>query len=70
MAYISNKDKKYLDQKEHEQKEASKNPDYKFVTKDPSKTLTWKILNIVLISLMVLVPVGGVIFLIVNALNN
>lgn len=61
MAYISNKDKKFQD-KQNEEKKST----YGF-KKDPSKSLTWKITNIVLILIMVGAPIGALLFLIIKA---
>lgn len=60
MAYISNKDKKY----QEKQKEVN-NSTYGF-KKDPSKTKTWKFLNLFLIALMVLLPLACVIIVIIQ----
>lgn len=70
MAYISNKDKKYLEKKEIEEKNSGKNPDYRLAPKDPSKSKVWKVLNLFLIALMVILPIACVIALIIQAAKN
>lgn len=61
MAYISNKDKKFQEQQEQKAIENKK------AIKDPSKTIFWKIMNLFLIGLMVILPLVLVIILIVQA---
>ena len=63
MAYISNKDKKFQEQQEQKAIETKK------AIKDPSKSKFWKVMNLLLIGLMVILPLVLVIVLIIKASN-